>query len=70
MYAIRIDEAKRLIWSEVPDPQPKHDEVLIDIRAAALNRADLLQREGNYPPPPGWPEWPGLEIAGVVRQAP
>ena len=70
MYAIRIDEAKRLVWSEVPDPQPKHDEVLIDIRAAALNRADLLQREGNYPPPPGWPEWPGLEIAGVVRQAP
>ena len=70
MYAIRIDEAKRLIWSEVPDPQPKHDEVLIDIRAAARNRADLLQREGNYPPPPGWPEWPGLEIAGVVRQAP
>ena len=54
----------------MPDPQPKHDEVLIDIRAAALNRADLLQREGNYPPPPGWPEWPGLEIAGVVRQAP
>lgn len=70
MYAIKIDEAKRLIWSEVPDPQPKHDEVLIDIRAAALNRADLLQREGNYPPPPGWPEWPGLEVAGVVRQAP
>ena len=70
MYAIRIDETKRLVWSEVPDPQPRPDEVLIDVRAAALNRADLLQREGNYPPPPGWPEWPGLEVAGLVRQAP
>ena len=70
MYAIRIDETKRLVWSEVPDPRPRPDEVLIDVRAAALNRADLLQREGNYPPPPGWPEWPGLEVAGLVRQAP
>jgi NADPH:quinone reductase len=47
----------------------KDGEVIIDIRAAALNRADLLQREGNYPPPPGWPEWMGLEVAGVVAEA-
>lgn len=36
--------------------------------AAALNRADLLQREGSYPPPPGCPEWPGLEVAGIVKE--
>jgi len=42
--------------------------VLIEVHAAALNRADLLQREGNYPPPPGCPEWPGLEVAGVIKE--
>lgn len=70
MHAILIAPDKRLTWSEVPDPVVKADEVLIDIHAAALNRADLLQRDGLYPPPPGWPEWMGLEVAGVVSQAP
>ena len=70
MRAILIDPDKRLTWSEVPDPIAKADEVLIEIHAAALNRADLLQRDGLYPPPPGWPEWMGLEVAGVVLQAP
>ena len=70
MHAILIDPDKRLTWSEVPDPSAKADEVLIEIHAAALNRADLLQRDGLYPPPPGWPEWMGLEVAGVVLQAP
>ena len=70
MHAILINADKKLIWSEVPDPKPQADEVLIDIHAAALNRADLLQRDGLYPPPPGWPEWMGLEVAGVVLQAP
>ena len=70
MHAILIASDKRLTWSEVPDPVVKADEVLIDIHAAALNRADLLQRDGLYPPPPGWPEWMGLEVAGVVSQAP
>lgn len=69
MHAILIADDKSLTWSEVPDPVRKNGEVIIDIRAAALNRADLLQREGNYPPPPGWPEWMGLEVAGVVAEA-
>jgi len=70
MKATLIDTDKNLVWSGVPDPTPKADEVLIDIHAAALNRADLLQRDGLYPPPPGWPEWMGLEVAGVVSEAP
>ncbi|GIG54025.1 NAD(P)H-quinone oxidoreductase [Demequina activiva] len=49
-----------------PDPEPGVHEVLIRVRAAGVNRADLLQREGRYPPPPGAPAWPGLEVAGVV----
>jgi NADPH:quinone reductase len=70
MYAILIDPQKRLVWSEVPDPVLKDGEILVGIHAAALNRADLMQREGNYPPPPGWPEWMGLEAAGIVLDAP
>jgi NADPH2:quinone reductase len=70
MYAILVDAAKNLVWTEVPVPTPRANEVLIDIHAAALNRADLLQRDGLYPPPPGWPDWMGLEVAGVVLQAP
>lgn len=70
MHAILIQDDQSLAWSEVPDPVRKENEILIDIHAAALNRADLLQREGSYPPPPGWPEWMGLEAAGVVAEAP
>ncbi|MBC8442392.1 MAG: NAD(P)H-quinone oxidoreductase [Deltaproteobacteria bacterium] len=70
MKAILIKENKDLVWSDVGNPQPKDDEVVIDIKAAALNRADLMQREGNYPPPPGWPQWMGLEVAGVISYAP
>ncbi len=70
MKAILIKENKDLVWSDVDNPQPKDDEVVIDIKAAALNRADLMQREGNYPPPPGWPQWMGLEAAGVISYAP
>src|SRR5512143_899847 len=52
---------------EVPDPRPSRGEALVRVRAAALNRADLLQRRGLYPPPPGVREdVPGLELAGVV----
>jgi putative PIG3 family NAD(P)H quinone oxidoreductase len=43
-------------------------EVLVEIHAAAVNRADLMQREGNYPPPPGAPEWMGLEVGGIVKE--
>jgi len=66
MKAILIDKEKNLVWSEVPDPIIKDDEVLVKIHAAALNRADLLQRQGTYPSPPGCPEWMGLEIAGEI----
>lgn len=66
MKAMLIGENRNLIWSEVPDPVIKDDEVLVKIYAAALNRADLLQREGKYPSPPGCPEWMGLEIAGKI----
>ncbi len=54
---------------EVPDPSPVRGEVLVRVRAAALNRADLLQRRGLYPPPPGTREdVPGLELAGEVAR--
>jgi putative PIG3 family NAD(P)H quinone oxidoreductase len=55
---------------ELPDPSPVRGEVLVRVRAAALNRADLLQRRGLYPPPPGYREdVPGLELAGEVVKA-
>ena len=66
MKAILVDKDKNLVWSDVADPVIKDDEVLVKIYAAALNRADLLQREGKYPSPAGCPEWMGLEIAGVI----
>jgi putative PIG3 family NAD(P)H quinone oxidoreductase len=55
-----------LTWQEVPDPEPGPGEVLIDVAAAGLNRADLLQRAGFYPPPPGASPYPGMECSGVV----
>jgi putative PIG3 family NAD(P)H quinone oxidoreductase len=55
-----------LAWSEVPDPEAKPGEVVLDVAASAVNRADLLQREGRYAPPPGAPEWLGLECSGTV----
>ncbi|MBQ8380686.1 MAG: NAD(P)H-quinone oxidoreductase [Clostridia bacterium] len=66
MKAILVNDDKSLRWDNVPDPIIKSDEVLVKIAAAALNRADLMQREGDYPPPPGCPEWMGLEIAGEI----
>ena len=68
MKAMLVDENRNLVWSDVADPVISDDEVLVKIYAAALNRADLLQREGKYPSPPGCPEWMGLEIAGKVVQ--
>lgn len=67
MHAIVVDHAGHLRWSQVADPIIGDQEVLLEIHAAALNRADLLQRAGQYPPPPGWPAWFGLEAAGIVR---
>lgn len=66
MKAILINDDKSLCWDNVPDPICGDDECLVKIEAAGLNRADLLQRDGGYPPPPGAPEWMGLEIAGSI----
>ena len=55
-----------LVLAEVPDPTLAPDEVLLDVVAAGVNRADLLQRQGHYPPPPGAPAYPGLECSGRV----
>ncbi len=66
MKAILVNDDRSLRWDDVPNPVIKSEEVLVEIHAAALNRADLMQREGDYPPPPGCPDWMGLEIAGVI----
>lgn len=66
MKAILVDSERHLHWSDVPDPIVGAEDVLVKIEAAALNRADLMQREGDYPPPAGCPEWMGLEIAGTI----
>jgi putative PIG3 family NAD(P)H quinone oxidoreductase len=55
-----------LVWGEAPDPVPLPDEALVRVHATAVNRADLLQAQGNYPPPPGASEILGLEAAGEV----
>ena len=68
MKAILVNDDRSLRWDHVPDPICGRDDCLVKIEAAALNRADLMQREGDYPPPPGCPEWMGLEIAGTVVQ--
>lgn len=63
---IRNDAGHSLVWTDVPDPVPGEDEVLVKVEYAGVNRADLMQRAGNYPPPPGAPEWMGLEVSGTV----
>ena len=68
MKAILINENKSLRWDDVPNPEIKPDEVLVEVHAAALNRADLMQREGDYPPPEGCPDWMGLEISGIITE--
>ncbi|GAA4801200.1 NAD(P)H-quinone oxidoreductase [Actinomycetospora chlora] len=69
MYAIEISEfggPDVLRWVEHPDPEPGQGEVVIDVVASAVNRADVMQRQGNYPPPPGASEIPGLECSGRI----
>ena len=61
-----IVQDKKMVICEVDEPVMGAGDVLVEIHAAALNRADLLQKQGTYPSPAGWPEWPGLELAGVV----
>lgn len=66
MKAILVNDDRSLRWDDVPNPVLGEDDCLVKIEAAALNRADLMQREGDYPPPEGCPEWMGLEIAGTI----
>jgi putative PIG3 family NAD(P)H quinone oxidoreductase len=66
MLAIVAESPDRLTWSEVPDVAPGHGEVLIKVSTAGINRADLLQAAGNYPPPPGASNILGLEVSGVI----
>ncbi|MEU0407871.1 NAD(P)H-quinone oxidoreductase [Streptomyces griseorubiginosus] len=69
MYAITIPEPggpEALVWSEVPDAVAGEGEVLVDVVAGAVNRADILQRQGFYDPPPGASPYPGLECSGRI----
>ncbi|MEV4806926.1 NAD(P)H-quinone oxidoreductase [Nonomuraea sp. NPDC049421] len=69
MRAIEIVEPggpEVLEWREAPDPHVGRGDVLIDVTASAVNRADVLQRQGFYDPPPGSSPYPGLEVSGVV----
>ena len=68
MKAILVNDDRSLRWDNVPDAVCGPEDCLVKIEAAGINRADLMQREGNYPPPPGCPEWMGLEIAGTIVQ--
>lgn len=71
MRAVIIDEhggPDVLRLTDLPDTSPGPGEVLVAVHTAGVNRADLLQREGRYPPPPGAPDWPGLEVSGVITE--
>jgi putative PIG3 family NAD(P)H quinone oxidoreductase len=69
MRAITIPtpgDADALVLDDVPTPELADDEVLVQVAAAGVNRADLMQRQGFYPPPPGASAYPGLEVSGTV----
>ncbi|SED62251.1 NADPH2:quinone reductase [Rhodococcus jostii] len=71
MYAITIDQPggpEVMKWAEQPDPELPPGHVLVDVAATAVNRADLLQRQGFYPPPPGASDILGLECSGTVAE--
>ena len=70
MKAMTLDKKLNFVWCDVPDPIRKDDEILIEVHAAAVNRADLMQKDGCYASPPDWPQWCGLEVSGVVLAAP
>lgn len=65
MKACLVENGK-MVWKEVAEPTMQENEVLVEIYATALNRADLLQKQGSYPSPKGWPSWCGLELSGVI----
>lgn len=68
MRAVVANSAGELAWEEVPDVQPGPGEALLRVRAAGVNRADLLQAAGHYPPPPGASQILGMEASGVVAE--
>ncbi len=68
MKAMILDSNNDFLWTDVETPTPKKGEVLIQIHAAGVNRADLLQKDGTYPSPEGCPPWCGLEAAGIVEK--
>ena len=70
MKAMILDEKLNFLWTDVSDPVRKDNEVLIEVHAAAVNRADLMQKDGCYSSPPDWPQWCGLEVSGIVLEAP
>ena len=69
MYAMILDEERNFKWCQMPDPVRKAGEVIIEVHAAAVNRADLMQKDGCYASPEGWPQWCGLEVAGTIAEA-
>jgi len=68
MRAIVAESADKLLWQEVPDVSAGPGEVVIKVTAAGVNRADVLQAAGKYPPPPGASEIIGMEVSGVVAE--
>ncbi|MGX9888922.1 NAD(P)H-quinone oxidoreductase [Streptomyces sp. NPDC002276] len=71
MHAITISEPggpEALVWDEVPDPVAGDGEVLVEVVATAVNRADIMQRQGFYDPPPGASRYPGLECSGRITE--
>ncbi|MDJ0394261.1 NAD(P)H-quinone oxidoreductase [Rhodococcus sp. G-MC3] len=71
MHAITLTEFGTpdvMQWTEVPDPRPARGQVIVDVAATAVNRADLMQRQGFYPPPPGASETLGLECSGIISE--
>ncbi|MEU9231074.1 NAD(P)H-quinone oxidoreductase [Streptomyces subrutilus] len=69
MHAITIEQPggpEALVWTDVPDPVAGEGEVLVEVAASAVNRADVLQRQGFYDPPPGASRHPGLECSGRI----
>ncbi len=67
IQVVQTDSGPRLVWDEAPDPAPGPQDVLLAIHATSVNRADLAQAAGQYPPPPGAPDILGLDAAGVVE---
>jgi NADPH2:quinone reductase len=68
MHAIVAESSDQLVWQEVPDVSAGPGEILIKVAAAGVNRADVLQAAGKYPPPPGASEIIGMEVSGVIAQ--